>query len=145
MPSASVCESGFSQKMSFFALAAGIAANRVPVVRRGDANGVDIRAGEQVAEILVGLAVLVVVFLVHAVGGRLEVVRINVGDGQHAAIVVAQEVAQIAAALPADADRSHGDLLRGGIRSEEATGQDEGDRCRSGGFQGITASNFGSA
>ena len=118
-PSAKVCDSGFSQKMSFLARAASTA------VMACQWSGVEMhtasmsRAAEQLAEVLVALAVLVLVVLVDALDGLLEMALVHVGDGHHPAVLLAEEGVQVAFALPADADAAHDDLLGRGVVAEQ--------------------------
>src|SRR5262249_7526903 len=78
---------------------------------RGDANGVDILAADQVAKVVVAFAVFVHVVLVNPFHGALEMRGVHVGDGDDAAILFLQKGIEVAAALPADADATHRDLF----------------------------------
>ncbi len=133
MPSASVCDSGFSQKMSFFALAAAMAGIECQW------SGVEITtasmsvAGDQFAEVLVGRAVLVAVPLIDVADRAREVARVEVAAGQHAAVGIAEELAHVARRpampMPMNAQR---DFFRRGVGGKETAGQDHRDGRRGG-------------
>ena len=67
--------------MSLPALAAAMAISSVPVILCRDAHGVDIFASEHVAEIAVGLAVIVSVLLVHHAFGLFATLFEDVANG----------------------------------------------------------------
>ena len=115
------------------------------MVGGANANSIDVLAGQQLAEILVALAVLVVITGVDLVHGFLEVALVHIADGHHLAIILeAEEGVEIAAALPADPNAADGDFFRGGTLPEQAARQDQWAR-RGGGqkFQHIAAVGIG--
>ena len=117
--------------------------DRVPVVGRGDADRVDVAPPDQFAEVLVGFAVLVVVAIVHLVDGGGQMALVHVGDGHHAAVGQVQKLAEVRPALPADADRAHHDLLRGGLSPEQPAGNQRRRGGRNGcGLQGLPTGNL---
>ena len=67
----------------------------VPVVGGRDADGVDVLACDQLAEVLVGLAVLVAVAGVDLLEGVLQVLVIDIANGHHAAVVLTQEAVEV--------------------------------------------------
>ena len=76
----------------------------MPVVGRRDADRVEVGAREQLAEVLVPLATLVLIVSVDLVHGFREMPRVHVRDGQHAAVRDIEKRIEVAVALPADAD-----------------------------------------
>ena len=100
---------------------------RVPVVGGGDHHRVDVVAGEDLAEVVGGGAVLVaVVFVDHALGPA-QVAAVDVADGEDPGVLLLQVVAEVAAgAVAADADEADGDLVARGVGAEDAGGDDRG-------------------
>ncbi len=72
---------------------------------------VDVAARHDLAEVTIGLAVLVVVLLVHAVREGLANVPLGVADGNILDVVTAQEGTQIAATHVAEPDAGHHDAV----------------------------------
>jgi len=62
--------------------------------------------------------------LVNLADGIVEVAFIDIGDGHHPAIALAEERGQVVPAHPADADEAHDDLLGGSVVPEQP-GRDE--------------------
>ena len=85
----------------------------VPVVGRADQDGVDVGAGQHVAEIVVVLAVLVLVVIVDDPLGVLAMAAHDIADGDHLDLGKAQEAVHVAGSLAAAADRRHDDPLAG--------------------------------
>src|SRR5438046_1180055 len=77
---------------------------RVPMVRQREHHGVNVLARAQLAVIRVSLAALVLIFLVYGVRRALQMVLVHVADRDNLAVVVAQETAEVATALPTHAD-----------------------------------------
>ena len=104
----------------------GQGGRHVPVVGRGDDNGVDVVAGEQLAEVRVRGGELALVLLVdpgdRAVAATLE----RVGDGDAAAALQSQKAAQNPPAASAHADVPHRDAVARGISAENRRGHDRG-------------------
>ncbi len=90
----------------------------VPVVRRADRHRVDVAAGQELAEIVVGRAAMI-----RSLGQRLRVVAfgvvlgraaalgIGVGHGHHLALL--QVSLEVCPTAPADPDHPHGDPVAG--------------------------------
>ena len=85
--------------------------NRVPVVGRGAMDGVDIGAGQQVAEVDVGLAILVAIVVVDAVAGVVAEIPPHVADGHVLHVAAAKEGPLVAGTLISDADSTHDDAV----------------------------------
>ena len=114
---------------------------RVPVGRGGDQHGVNVRAGQHLAKVGIGLAGLVVapavnlrVMVIDLLGSVLAAVAPDIAHSQHLDIFAPRVAArhirpraaqQVAAALAADADEPHRDALAGRHRARPAQ-----DRCR---------------
>jgi hypothetical protein len=105
---------------------------RVPVVGGGNVNGVDVRAGQQVAEVVVGLAVLVAVVLIHPVLGVVTGALTHVADSDVLDVLAAEESPQVAASLVADADAPHDDPFAGRRAFAGARGGRPGKRSGGG-------------
>ena len=96
------------------AMAAGLNHHQgMPVVGRGAVDGIDISAGQQIAEVGVGLAIAILVAAVDAIAGRVAVVRLDVADGYVLHVAAAQVRSLIAGTLVADADTAHDDAVAG--------------------------------
>ena len=87
--------------------------DRVPMIGRGDMHRVDVRAGQQLAEVVVGLAVGVLVVFVHLALGLVAGALAHIADGHVLDIRTAQERALVAASHVADADAAHHDPVAG--------------------------------
>src|SRR5262249_53064014 len=118
-----------------------------PVVRRADQDCVDVLASKQVAEVVVGIAALVLaglallgVVLVDQAAGRLAAghspipiagpLLVDIADGYHPDPGVAEKAAQVVEPLVACANDAQGDALaRGRLvgRTEAGGGNDQGD------------------
>jgi hypothetical protein len=81
----------------------------VPVIRRGDEDGVDVVAGNEVAPIGVRGATAVGVVPVGAAFGQSDAAGLGVADGQDACIVLGEEVPHDGVALVSHADAADGD------------------------------------
>ena len=103
----------------------------VPVVRRAAVNGVNIGAGQQVAEVVVSLAVLAVVMAVHLVALAVANVFADVAHGDILHVAAAQEGPQVAAALVPQTDAAHHDPVAGRRTVALAQGR-AGDEVRTG-------------
>jgi len=118
--------------------------NRVPVVGGGDADGVNVLACDDFAEIGMGLAVdLPLVVLLDALLGGVAAGGVHVADGQHADGLVVQEGLEQAPVLDAHADEAHVDhAVGGGLLGRGAGGQDHGGQCCGGRCNKGTAGQF---
>ena len=125
----------------------GQGGEHVPVIGRGDENGVNVLTSEQLAEVGVGGAVFVLVVLIDAVAGLFEVLFHDVADGDDPGVFLVQEIAHVPLPLRADADAADdnaaagrdvaGPAKRGGGRKR---GQCGGRKCEGGGlFQELAA------
>ena len=104
--------------------------DRVPVVGRGDANRVNVLAGDEVGKIVVSGAVAVAMEFVHFLLGVVPADGVHVAHRQHAR-VLPEKIIQQAARLNAQADKAHGQARAGGrLRRPNAGGQEEGRRRR---------------
>ena len=105
------------------------------MVRSGDVDGVDILAGEQLAEIHIGFAVLVAMFPVNLVFALVADVAAHVANGHVLDERVVEEVAHVAAAHVAEADAPHDDAVARSWRLSiaEGTGRDDGGKSEGGG------------
>ena len=83
----------------------------VPVRAGGDQHGVDVVAGQQLAEVAVGGAVRVAVLRVDHLLDRLAALGLHVADGHEPDVGLLQEAAQVVAAAVADADAADDDLF----------------------------------
>ena len=100
------------------AVAAGLDHHdRVPMVRRGAMDGVDVGAGQQVAEVVVGLAILGMVLIVDAFARALADLFADVAHGDILHVRVTEERPLVAGTLIADADAAHHDAVAGAGRS----------------------------
>ena len=107
----------------------------VPVIGRGHDHRVDIVAGQQFPEVLISLAALVGalgrggrVMLFDAARGCCGAVLKGVADGDALPLRQAQESAQQAAALAADADVPQGHAFARRRSAEQPRGQDQWGR-----------------
>src|SRR6185369_5868333 len=107
--------------------------NGVPVVRRGDAHGVEVLAGDKLAEIIVNRAAFVagrVLLLVEVLHGLLAVLAargVHFANRHNLHFRVVKEAAQQSAALGADADEAHHDPVIGsGVGGPNVGGQQKG-------------------
>jgi hypothetical protein len=78
----------------------------VPVRAGGDQHGIDIIAGQQFAQVAVGGAVLIAVFVVRHFLDRLAPVGFDVADGDELDIRGLEEDVEHVAAAVADPDRA---------------------------------------
>jgi len=97
------------------------------VIGRGQRDGVDIVACDQVAKIRIRRTVLVAIDVVDAPLGAFPVVLVHVVHGHHLATRITQEAAQVAVALAAHADRADGDPIAGGRTPVRAAGRGRND------------------
>jgi len=103
------------------------------VVRHGQADGVEVAAPDQFAEIVVRGAALAAVVAVDGALGGVAVVLVDVADGDELDLGVAEETPHVAGAHAADADGAHDGAVarRGGAvgapgRRGDDGGPDEG-------------------
>ena len=102
----------------------------VPMVGRGDDHGVDVLAGDEVAEIGDLLAARGRVLLVDRFAGPRAAAGENVADGNRPGVVFDQEGLQVMpVTFIAQADKAEGDLLRGRRVAEKPRGQDRWHGC----------------
>ena len=101
---------------------------RMPVIGRGDLHGVDVLAGHQLAEILVGRAVLVVVELVDRLLGLVPLGLVHVADGHDLDLGIPAEGPHVAHALDAQADAPQHHAVRRRHRARLAQGRRRHDR-----------------
>ena len=110
----------------------------VPVVGSGDGHRVHVLALEQLPDVRVGL------------DGPTPVGKLPGAAGQHVAVAIAQrgqagalrlaQRANVAAALPMEADHSHPDIVVGAVHLRpDGRRQADGGRAQPGGFQKIAA------
>ena len=100
----------------------------MPVVGRGDDDGVDGRIGEQFAEVVVELRIVALRFL-HLLAGGFAPLAEGIGDGDGGGSRHREEVPQQAGALAAHADVAEADGAAGSVRGGGAAGsQDEAAR-----------------
>ena len=76
----------------------------MPVIGRGDLYGVNVRARQQFAKILVGRAILVAVILVHGLLALPSLGIMHVADGRDLDFGIPTKRAHVARALDAQAD-----------------------------------------
>ena len=76
-------------------------------------HGVNVLAGDQFTEVGVGGAVVVLVVLVDAVAGLVEVVFHDVAHGDDPGVFLIEEVAHVPLPLRPDADAADGDAVAG--------------------------------
>ena len=99
----------------------------VPVVWEGEHDGVDIGAGHELAEVVIGFAVAVFVVAVDGVGGGGEVLLVDVAGGDDLAVSFGEEFIGVAGAHHAPADDAHGEAIGGGVLAEDGSGDDGGE------------------
>jgi hypothetical protein len=87
-----------------------------------DHDGINIGSRQQLTEIVVSFAILVVVMFVHRLDNVVQVIFVNVAGGDNPAIRMAQKRICIVGALIAAADDTEEDLLRRRFASGGATG-----------------------
>ena len=109
----------------------------VPMVGRGDEHGVDVLAGEHVAEVVVLVAAFGArggaVVLVDPLLGVAAAVGVDVADGQNANVVEPEKRGDVkAVGLHPQADHADGDLVAGArlVAAEHRAGNDRGNRDR---------------
>jgi len=108
-------ESGFFTANILAGFDGGKRHRHVPMIRRSDHDGVDIIAGNDIAEIIVGGAVFIVVFLVGDFAGSITIVGIHITNREYLRIGLGEEAAQIdRGTVTADADTADGDPIAGG-------------------------------
>ena len=98
---------------------------RMPAVTRGNQDGVDIIAGQQFAEVAIGVAFLVAVLFVGHLFDGLALISANIGDSDEADIGLLKHVAQHITATSANADPSQNNPFAGSHGSVQAQ-----RRCR---------------
>src|SRR5262245_5321684 len=104
----------------------------VPVIGRCDHDGINVLAGQQVAEVIVSLAALVRalaflsrVAILHVLSGALPPLRDYIADGEHLHVAPAQKPTQMAAAHNPNADEAKRDAFVGFVGAGGTTGQDK--------------------
>ena len=106
----------------------------VPVIGRGDHDGVDVVACQDFAKIVVRFAAFRAVAFVHHRRAGLAPILERIADGQHLALVHAQEPAEQSAALTADTNVGGGDAFAGRVcAQQDARGQNQRRRDRGAG------------
>ena len=85
----------------------------MPVVGHGDHDGVNIVASQQLAVIVIALAVLVAVCVIDLLDGSLQMIGIDIARGDYLAVRQCQEGFRIAGPLPAHADHAQIDAVIG--------------------------------
>ena len=101
---------------------------RVPMIRHGQHDRVNIPPGHQLAVILIRLAALVLIMAVDLAGEVLQMLAIHIAGGDHPAILQGQEGTGVAGSHAPAADHSQGDA-RGGSRfagTPQRRSRDEG-------------------
>ena len=83
----------------------------MPMIRGGDADGVDIITGDNFAVIVVRLAVLVLVTLVGGIAGGVAAGGVTVGNGHANDVFVAHEPSLQAPVLDAHTDETDRNLV----------------------------------
>jgi hypothetical protein len=81
----------------------------VPVVRSGNAHGVDIRAGQDGPEIAMAGTIPVLVLLVDPVARPLQVLPVDIAHGHNLGIRLAEKGHQVSGPLAAEADTTQRD------------------------------------
>ena len=111
---------------------------RVPMIRRGDDDGINILPRQQIAEILVGVAAFVGAGIgVLGVGGfhglfrQLQPGAVHIAHGEHADVLARETGVHQAVTLLADTDEAEGDLFAGGAVRRPQTGR-QNERSRAG-------------
>ena len=106
----------------------------VPMVGCGDQHGIDVFAGEQLAEVAIRSAVLVLIMLVDAVARLLEVAGHDIAHGDNLGVLLIEEVAHVPLSLRADTDAADGNAVAGGDAARFAQGRSgyEGRKRRGG-------------
>ncbi len=87
---------------------------RVPAVAGGDQDGVDIGPGQQLAEIAIENAIVVLVVAVDQLLSRLAAAGLNVGDGHNLHVALGEHALEVISASGADADHPQRDPLARG-------------------------------
>ncbi len=104
---------------------------RVPMVRRGDQHGVNIRPPGDLVKIVVGSAIAVAVASIDRAFGLVPVAGHHVANRHDLHLFEAQETAHVAAALAPHADATHDNPVIGakgpGVEEE---GGSAGNHCR---------------
>ena len=98
----------------------------MPMIRRGDANGVDVLAINDLAIVVVRLAVLVLVTLVGAITGGVAAGGVTVGNRNGNHVGIGHKPVLQPAVLNPHADESNGDFVVGlHLGRQDAGWQDE--------------------
>ena len=105
--------------------------DRMPVIRRGDRNGIEPGMADQFLEIGIGDAILIAVFEVDDLTGLLEALAVDVADRHDLDIVPAEEAAEIAHPHVAHPDRPEHDAV-GGRGCAEDGGRHDGGKDQGG-------------
>ena len=87
--------------------------NLMPVVGHGDHDGIDIVTSQQLAIIVVALAVLVPVSVINLLDGSLQMIGINIARSDHLAVRQGQEGFRVARPLPSHPDHAEVDAVIG--------------------------------
>jgi len=116
------------------------AGQRVPVVRRADADRVDVLAGNECAEVLIGSAVFVAVLLVDNAANSVAMFGLDVADSHKLDSLALHEVPHVAGPLAAHTDGAHDDAVARSHRSvltEHGCGNDVREAHRTDGGSGL--------
>ena len=94
----------------------------VPMIGRGDEAGIDVLAGDQLAEVAISSAVLVLVMLVDSIARLLEVAGHDIAHRDDLGVLLIEEVAHIPLSLRADANAAD----RNAVAGRDPTGLAQG-------------------
>jgi hypothetical protein len=94
------------------------------MIGHGDHDGINIGPRQQVAKIVAGFAILIVVMFIDYTHQVMEVILVHIARGNDPAIRMGQKRICIAGALAAGADDPHDDLLGRGFAICGATGNE---------------------
>ena len=94
---------------------------RVPMIRRGDHNGIDVSAVEKLAKVLERCAIMIPVMLIHHLFGAAQMAAVNVAHGKNSGIGLFQIGPKIPTrAVTTGADEANCDLLAGRLSTQNA-------------------------
>jgi hypothetical protein len=103
----------------------------VPAVAGGDEHGVDVAPGQQLVEVAVGRAVLVLVMPVHELLTRVAAAGLHVANRQAVHVGQPEHRLEVVGAARADPDDAEGDAPGGGdlaVATERGRGHEQGGR-----------------